>query len=176
MRRAVLPAAATAVAAAALALGGMAAAASPAYTFGSLVTTAGATTASFSGTGNGSGGDKLLMRVSVEHTGLTSDATTPADITGGTLSGTSLGRGRAENLEGTFIGGILAYNAELSSRAACGDRVYDLIGNLAMQSGTGVLSVRVTEKRLRLPGNRCISLTASAQGAPGLTLAEAAEY
>ena len=175
MRRALL-AVTTALATAALAVTGMAAAASPSYSLGGLVASSGQFGATFFGAGNGSAGDKLLLNVAIEHTGLPTDPEVPADVTGGTLSGKSLGRGGVGALEGTFIGGIVTLNAALSSRAACGDRVFDVLGNLAMQSGTGTLRVQITEKRRALPGGRCLSFPASAEGAPGLTLAEAAEF
>jgi hypothetical protein len=171
MRRALLSAVAAGFAAAALLVTGIAAAAvSPVYSTTGFLTGASANQASFFGTGTGSGGDRLMWGATFVHTGLPTASSASAEITGGELAATSMGRGGAGPLDGTVMGGTVTYNAELSSSAVCGNQVYDVEATVALEGFEGTFSLRVTEHRLRLFGTRCLSLTASVTGVPGLTL------
>jgi hypothetical protein len=171
MRKALLSAVAVGVVAAALLVTGIAAAAvSPVYSLTGFVTAASSNQGSFFGTGAGSGGDRLMWRASLDHTGLSTDPAAPAEITGGSLAATSMGRGGAGPLDGTVTGGTVTFNAELSSRAVCGTQVWDVEAAVALEGFEGTLSLRVTERRMRLFGTRCLSIMANVTGAPGLTL------
>ena len=170
MRRAVLSATAAAFAAAALLVTGIAAAVvSPTYGINGIGTAANPTATRLVGTGSGSGGDRLTWNADLEHTALAAGAT--ATITGGSLSATSRGGGRggATQLGGEFTGGTITYNAEQSSRATCGDVVYDVDGTVAFDGWTGTFTGQLTQKRLRV-FNRCFPLLSSMSGSPGLTL------
>jgi hypothetical protein len=171
MRRALLSAVAAGVVAAALLVTGIAAAAvSPFYSLNGFVTAVSANEASFAGMGAGSGGDRVVWRASLQHTGLPRDPAAPAEITGGDLAATSFGRGGAGQLDGAVWGGTVTYNDALSSRAVCGDRVYDVEAMVVLAGLEGTLSLRVTENRVRLGRDRCMSLAARVTGNPGLTL------
>jgi hypothetical protein len=170
MRRATLSAAVAALAAAALLVAGIAAAAvSPTYGINGIGTAANPTETRLVGTGSGSGGDRLTWNAELEHTALGTGA--PATITGGSLSAASRGGGRggSTRLEGAFTGGTITFNAALSSRATCGDVVYDVDGALGFDGWTGTFTGQLTQKRIRVL-NRCFALMSSVSGSPGLTL------
>src|SRR4029079_2235486 len=130
MRRAVLSAVAAAFAVVALLVTGIAAAAiSPTYSINGIGTAANPTETRLVGTGSGSNGDRLTWNADLEHTAL---GTAAATITGGTLTAAARGGGRGGQIQlgGTFTGGTVSYNAALSSRATCGDVVYDIDGTV----------------------------------------------
>jgi hypothetical protein len=164
--------AAGAAAAALLASGSAGASISPAYAVTGLEVAATPTQGTFVGVGTGSTGDRLAWSAVVQHTVLSTNPATPATIVGGSLNALSLGGGAA-SLTGAFTGGSVTYDQTLSSPAACGNQVYDVVGSLALASGgatgTGVFEVTLTHYRISLLG-RCVTIGASVAGAPGLTL------
>jgi hypothetical protein len=173
MRRAVLSAVAAGFAAAALLVTGIAAAAiSPTYGINGVGTAANPTETRLVGTGSGSGGDRLTWNADLEHTALGTGA--PATITGGSLTAASRGGGRGGSIQlgGVFTGGTVTYNAAMSSRATCGDVVYDVAGTVAFDGWTGAFTGRLTQNRIRVL-NRCFTLMSQISGAPGLTLTPA---
>jgi hypothetical protein len=174
MRTAPLALAAAFVAAAALIATGTAGAAiSSAYAVTGIEVGATPTEGTFVGAGTGSGGDRLVWRAVVDHTALSTDPSTPATITGGTLAALSFGTAGQTTLAGTFVGGTVTYDTALSSTAACGAQVYDVAGNLALASGgstgTGTFTVLLTHYRIPLFG-RCVTIGATVTGTPGLAV------
>jgi hypothetical protein len=169
MRRAVLSAVAAGVSAAALLMTGIAAAAvSPSYSMRGIGSAANPTSTRLVGTGSGSSGDRLTWRVDLDHTALVADPAAPATITGGDLTAASRGSGSIQ-LGGVFTGGTITYDAARSSRSTCGDVVYDVVGDIALDGWTATFTVFLTQNRIRIAG-RCLALIESASGAPGLTL------
>jgi hypothetical protein len=154
----------------ALLVAGIAAAAiSPSYNLNGFGAGSSATEDSFFGSGAGSGGDRLLWRASIEHTPLSTDPAAPAEITGGSLSATSLGRGGGGTIDATFTGGTVTLDPDSSGRGMCGRQVFDVAGDLAYEGGTGSFTVQLTQQRIRF-FNRCLTLLSNVSGAPGLTL------
>ena len=174
MRSAPLATIAVTVAAAALLVTGTAGAAiSSQYTVTGVEVAATSTEGTFVGSGTGSGGDQLAWKAVVDHTALSTDPATPATITGGSLAAASFGNGSLASLAGAFTGGSVTYDVARSSPAPCGNRVYDVVGNLALTSGgatgTGTFSVFLTHYRIALFG-RCVTIGATVTGTPGLTV------
>jgi hypothetical protein len=165
-------AAAFAAAAALLATGAAGAALSSSYAVTGIEVAATSTEGTFVGGGTGSGGDRLVWQAVVDHTALSTNPSTPATITGGTLSALSFGAG-TPTLTGTFTGGTVTYDAALSSPGACGNQVYDVAGSLALASGgstgAGTFTVLLTHYRIALFG-RCVTIGATVAGSLGLTV------
>jgi hypothetical protein len=166
MRRALLSAVAAGLAAAAMLVTGIAAAAvSPTYTVTGIGSAANPTETTLIGTGAGSAGDRLTWTANLQYT---APGTGVGTITGGTLTALAHGGGMSL-LGGVFTGGSLTFDAARSSRATCGDLVYDVQGDLEFDGWTGTFTAYLTQNRIRLL-NRCLTLTATVTGAPGLTL------
>ena len=173
MRRAVLSAVAAGFAVVALLVTGIAAAAiSPTYSINGIGTAANPAQTRVVGTGAGSNGDRLTWNADLEHTVLGAGVST---ITGGTLTAASRGGGRGGQIQlgGAFTGGTVTYNAARSSRATCGDVVYDVAGTLEFDGWTGTFTGQLTQNRIRVL-NRCFTLMSNVTGSPGLTLTPAA--
>jgi hypothetical protein len=170
MRRAVLSAVAAGCTAAALLVTGIAAAAvSATYSVTGMGAANNPIETRIVGNGTGSSGDRLQWTADIEHTALAQGP--PATITGGTLDIASRGGGQGR-LGGELTGGTITYNAARSSRATCGDVVYDVVGDLRFDGYTGTLTVSLTQTRIRIL-NRCLALVATVTGSPGLTLTPA---
>jgi hypothetical protein len=160
MRRARLTTVAAGLAAAALLVTGVGAAAiSPAYNVAGIEVAVTPTQGTFIGSGTGSGGDKLVWKAIVDHTGLSPNAT----ITGGSFAAISHGDGLS-TLTGTFTGGTVTL---VEPGLPCGNQVYDVDGTLDLASGdavgTGTFDVQLTHHRISLFG-RCITFAATVRG------------
>ncbi|HZQ03352.1 MAG TPA: hypothetical protein VFA88_04950 [Gaiellaceae bacterium] len=157
------------VSAAALALAGAGSTAvSPSYEVNGVEVAATSTEGTFVGSGTGSSGDSLFWTAVVDHTPLSPSAT----VTGGSLTALSYGDGSLSALTGRFTGGTVTYDTARSSPAPCGNQVFDVVGRLALTSGsaagTGAFQVYLTHYRLSVLGT-CVTYAASVRGAPGLT-------
>ena len=121
----------------ALLVTGIAAAAiSPTYSINGIGTAANPTQTRLVGTGSGSNGDRLTWHAELEHTALGTGA--PDDHGRHAVGRVPWRRPRRSiQLGGTFTGGTITYNAARSSRATCGDVVYDVAGTSSSTAGRG---------------------------------------
>jgi hypothetical protein len=110
------------------------------------------------GTFAGTGGSKVAWTAVVRHTRI---ARGRATIKGGSFRLASARvAGGPVVVHGSFTGGTVTL---LSQDAGCGRQVYAVRGRLALQSGTGMLVVRLTHHRRSVLG-RCIAYSATVKG------------
>jgi hypothetical protein len=110
------------------------------------------------GTFAGTGGSKVAWTAVVRHTRIERGR---AAIKGGSFR-LAMARvaGEPDVVHGSFTGGTVTL---LAQDAGCGRQVYAVRGRLALPSGAGMLTVRLTHHRRSVLG-RCIAYSATVNG------------
>jgi hypothetical protein len=109
------------------------------------------------GTFAGTGSSKTAWTAVVRHTRIERGQAT---IKGGSFRLASAGSGGRHVVRGTFTGGTVAL---ISQAPGCGAQVYAVHGRLALPSGAGSMTVRLTHHRRSVLG-RCVAYSATVKG------------